>query len=382
MSLACGGNAVAAVVINVNYGRGSGALMHGVWSHDSAASGKASRPAPLAYLGNTWNDFSSPTAVASNLLDSVGKPTGIGLATTMEGGLWDDWSGLGGARLLKSPVASLFAGFKSAFKLTGLNPSHTYDLYIASLHNNDNSPQDFKVGAVDKHVANAGQTLDWKEGQNFLHLAGLKPDGGGNLTAEAKGQQVIINGFQLVDNEAPTPKSPDKNIFTFDFDKLGEAKISGTDITLDVVWGTAVNKLAPAIKFAERATVSPASGSVNDFSKPVSYTVTAEDGSTTVYRVAVTVLPKSPAKEITACNFGAFGPAAIDGDQIHMAVPPSQPLAKLAPTFTISPFATLRPASGNVVDFTRPVTYTVTAQDGSTKTYQVAARSYAASAPA
>ena len=92
MSLAFAGGALAANVINVNYGRGAGAFMQGVWSHDSAASGKASRPAPLAYLGNTWNDFSSPTAVGSNLLDSVGKPTGIGLATTMEGGLWDAWA--------------------------------------------------------------------------------------------------------------------------------------------------------------------------------------------------------------------------------------------------------------------------------------------------
>ena len=100
--------------------------------------------------------------------------------------------------------------------------------------------------------------------------------------------------------------------------------------------------------------------------------------STTVYRVAVTVLPKSSAKEIIACNFGTFGPAVIDGEAIHMAVPASQPLKTLAPTFTISPFATLRPASGSVIDFTRPVTYTVTAQDGSTKAYQVTARSYSA----
>ncbi|MCX6880282.1 MAG: DUF2341 domain-containing protein [Verrucomicrobia bacterium] len=376
--LASAGSATAINVINVNYAGNPSVAMQGTWSYDPAARGTASRVAPMEYLGNTWNDLNTATATASKLLDSVGTPTAVGLATTMEGGFWADWNGLGGARLLKSPVAASYQDFKPAFTLSGLNPGHTYDLYIASLHNNNNNPQDFRVGAVEKHVANGGRNLDWTEGQNYLRLAGLKPDGGGNLTVEGKGQQLIVNGFQLVDNEAPTPKSPDKSVFSFSFGELGTGKISGTDITLDVLWGTAVNKLAPACKIAERATVKPASGSVNNFTKPVSYTVTAEDGSATVYRVAVTILPKSSAKEITACNCGVFGAAAIVGETIHLAVPASQPLKTLAPTFTISPFATLRPASGSANDFTRPLNYTVTAQDGSTKVYQVTARAYSA----
>jgi len=379
LMLAFGGCAMAADVINVNYGGNPGVFMQGVWSHDRAACGSASRVAPLEYLGNTWNDFSSPTATASKLLDSIGRPTGVGLKTTMEGGLWVDWSGLGGARIMQSPVASSFKEYQPAFALSGLNPGHTYDLYIASLHNTNRDPQDYRVGTVVKHLeVDVSGFKDWAEGKNHVHFAGLKPDGGGNLTIEGKGGQVIINGFQLVDNEAATPKSPDKTIFSLNFGELGAAKIAGADITLEVLWGTPVNKLAPTIKIADRATIKPAPGSVNDFTRPVNFTVTAEDGSTTVYRVAVTILPKSSAKEITSCNFGACGVAAIDGEAIHMAVPTSQPLAKLAPTFTLSRFATLQPASGSTHDFTRPVTYTVTAQDGSTKVYQVVARSYAA----
>ncbi|MCF7732541.1 MAG: DUF2341 domain-containing protein [Akkermansiaceae bacterium] len=378
MLLAAPGGATAADVINVNFGGNPSVFMQEVWSYDTAARGTARRVAPLEYLGNTWNDFSSPTATGDNLLDSVGKPTGVGLTTTMEGGLWTDWNGLGGARLLKSPVASSFEDYKPAFKLTGLDPSHTYSLYIASLHNNNNDPQDFRVGAVANHLANGGRNLDWTEGENYVCLADLKSDASGTMTVEGKGRQLLVNGFQLVDNEAPTPKSPDKNVFTFGFGELGQATISGTEIALDVLWGTPVNQLAPTITIAEQATVSPASDRANDFTRPVNYTVTAEDGSTTVYRVVVTILPKSSAKEISACNFGVFGAAAINGESIHMAVPASQPLKTLAPTFTISPFATLRPTSGSVSDFTRPVTYTVTAQDGSTTAYQVTARSYSA----
>ena len=375
--LASAGNAMAANVINVNYGSDASARMQGIWSHDQTACGSASRVAPVAYFGNTWNDFPSPTATASKLLDSVGRPTEVGLTTTMAGGMCSDWTGLGGARLLKSPVTSQYKEFKPAFTLSGLTPGHTYDLYIASLHNDDGGSQDFRVGSVEKHWANSGRNPDWLDGKNFVHLEGLKPDGGGKLTVEGKGAMVIVNGFQLVDNEAPTPKNPDKHVFALGFGELGQAKISGTDITLDVLWGTPINKLVPTIKLAENASVKPSSGSACDFTKPVSYTVTAEDGASTVYRVAVIVQPKSQAKEIAGCNFGAFGAAAIAGDSIHMPVPVGQSLQKLAPTFTIPPFATITPASGSVNDFTKPVTYTVTAQDGTTKNYKVTAQSYA-----
>ncbi len=187
LMLASAGAAVAAAVINVNYSGNPSANMQGVWSHDTAVCGSASRVAPLAYLGNTWNDFSSATATSEKLLDSVGKPTGVGLITTMEGGLWTDWNGLGGARLLKSPVASSFKEYKPAYTLSGLTPAHSYDIYIASLHNNDGGAQDFKVGAVEKHLANGGRNLDWTDGQNFAHLAGLKPDASGKLIVEGKG---------------------------------------------------------------------------------------------------------------------------------------------------------------------------------------------------
>ncbi|MCX6874632.1 MAG: hypothetical protein NTW21_12620 [Verrucomicrobia bacterium] len=43
----------------------------------------------------------------------------------------------------------------------------------------------------------------------------------------------------------------------------------------------------------------------------------------------------------------------------------------LAPTFTLSPGATCNKTSGSARNFRSPVTYTVTAQNGSGKTYTV-----------
>ena len=54
--------------------------------------------------------------------------------------------------------------------------------------------------------------------------------------------------------------------------------------------GTNLSSLAPVIKVSEGAKISPASGSTQDFSQPVKYTVTAEDSKTTrEYTVTLTV---------------------------------------------------------------------------------------------
>ncbi|MEK6753498.1 MAG: hypothetical protein AABZ00_14670, partial [Chloroflexota bacterium] len=64
--------------------------------------------------------------------------------------------------------------------------------------------------------------------------------------------------------------------------------IYGTDITVLVPNGTDVTTLVPTISHTG-ASVSPNSGVAQDFTNPVIYTVTAEDASTQLYTVTVTV---------------------------------------------------------------------------------------------
>jgi hypothetical protein len=54
---------------------------------------------------------------------------------------------------------------------------------------------------------------------------------------------------------------------------------------------------------------------------------------------------------------------------ITIEVPKATNLTNLIPTITVSPEATISPKSGVAADFTNPVSYIVTAQDGSTQTY-------------
>ncbi len=82
--------------------------------------------------------------------------------------------------------------------------------------------------------------------------------------------------------------SSSKDISSFGFPGA-TGVISGTNISVTVPYGTSVTALIPTIAISG-ASVSPATGVAQNFSSPVSYTVTADDASTQVYIVTVTVL--------------------------------------------------------------------------------------------
>ena len=89
----------------------------------------------------------------------------------------------------------------------------------------------------------------------------------------------------------------EKDILTFVLDQQsGDAVINNTNHTVDieVVAGTNITALAPVITLSSGATVNPVSGTPVDFTSPVTYTVTAEDGSSQDWTVTVTVATSVP----------------------------------------------------------------------------------------
>ncbi len=167
-----------------------------------------------------------------------------------------------------------------------------------------------------------------------------------------------------------------KDITSFVFAGLPATTIGTNTVSVTVPFGTAVSSLSPTYTVSSLASGNPVSGTERNFSSPQTYTITAEDNSTKAYTVTVSIAPASSAKDILTCDFGALGPATIAGTNITLTVPPNQNVTSLAPTFTISPLATLSPASGSTQNFTNPVAYTVTAQNGTTQVYTVAVQSY------
>lgn len=99
------------------------------------------------------------------------------------------------------------------------------------------------------------------------------------------------NGQAAATKVAP---SSEKLITSFDFLSLNPEIIGVVDetnyaITLNVPYGTDVRTLTPSIVISPGATVLPASDLSQNFTSPVTYMVTAQDGSTQNYIVKVIV---------------------------------------------------------------------------------------------
>ena len=134
------------------------------------------------------------------------------------------------------------------------------------------------------------------------------------------------------------------------------------DLTLSESWD--ITNLAPDITVSDKATISPDPSIPQDFSQPVTYTVTAENGEERTYTISIS-MPISSEAEIKSFTLaGCEG--VIDGEFITVTVPRGTDLTALAPEIEISHNATVTPASGEVQNFTRRVRYTVTAEDGAT----------------
>ncbi len=145
--------------------------------------------------------------------------------------------------------------------------------------------------------------------------------------------------------------------------------ISGTNIDITVPFGTDVTSLVPSIIHTGKD-VNPPSGVAQDFTSPVTYTVTADDFSTTNYTVSVTVASGS-AKEITSFNIPSIpATGVISGTNIDITVPFGTDVTALVPAITHTG-ANISPASGVAQNFSAAVVYTVTAADTSTQNYTV-----------
>jgi pectate lyase len=151
---------------------------------------------------------------------------------------------------------------------------------------------------------------------------------------------------------------------------------SAGTIAINVPLGTSLTSVIPqAVSISSQASINPPATSAQNFTAPVVYTVTAQNGATKNWTVTVTQVA-SPAKEITAfvLSSSQIGNATINSaaGTIGITMPNTVNLTNISPSsITISANATIAPSATAAQNFTSPVTYTVTAQDGSTKSWTV-----------
>ncbi|MGY5849864.1 DUF4960 domain-containing protein [Salegentibacter sp. F14] len=131
-----------------------------------------------------------------------------------------------------------------------------------------------------------------------------------------------------------------------------------------------IQSLTPNFVIPEGTSVDIASGVSRDFSSPVVYTITSNDGFTAAeYKVIVNQI------EGPKINSFVIGETegVIDNEEntIYLSLPGGTDVSSLSPVITLPEGQSISPESGQEVDFTEPVEYTVTNTEDLTKTYTV-----------
>lgn len=148
----------------------------------------------------------------------------------------------------------------------------------------------------------------------------------------------------------------------------------GKTITVTIPYATDWNTLKSNYTISYDATIAMPNGEDFEHSEttPIQYTVTAENGKDQrTYSVIVKKIPPATGNEIESFYCGSLeGTIDHDAKTITLELPEGS-TKRFAPQITIPEVAVVEPASGVLQDFTEPVFYTVTAQNGDTRTYKV-----------
>lgn len=160
--------------------------------------------------------------------------------------------------------------------------------------------------------------------------------------------------------------------------------VDGRNLSAEVPYGTNLSSMKATFKVSSKFAVVTVGGveqssgkTANDFTLPVEFVVTAQTGDTSRYLANVYSIPDT-AKEINEFSING-NPGIFSGDQILVTFPAgTSDFTSLKAKFETSSEKAEVSVNGNIQtsestrnDFTAPVVYTVTAEDGSTNIYTV-----------
>lgn len=134
----------------------------------------------------------------------------------------------------------------------------------------------------------------------------------------------------------------------------GEIDNQNDKITVTLPYGTAVNAVMPTIEIPQGSVISPASGTVQNFSQPIKYRV--KNGN--IYKdYQVTVQAQVP-----IISFKIDGLSATinhSSKTISLTMPEGTNLTALQPVIEMATGVNINPASGTTINFSSPVQFTV-----------------------
>ncbi|WP_034057939.1 DUF5018 domain-containing protein [Lacinutrix jangbogonensis] len=177
----------------------------------------------------------------------------------------------------------------------------------------------------------------------------------------------------------------DSKILSFNISPNGTEYIGVIDHTNNTVsietMGIEIdNTLIPNISISQGATINPSLNVAQDFSLPISYTVTAENGEQRTYSVIINNTPLSNEKRILSFEVTLDGETfigVIDDTNLTIALESYiLDFSGAVPTLTISENATVNPDTNVPQNFNIGVPYTVTAANGSSNIYTVITKKF------
>ena len=163
-------------------------------------------------------------------------------------------------------------------------------------------------------------------------------------------------------------KSSENKIVSYSIAGI-EGKISGDTISILIPFATELSLVFPEIVVSEFASIIFEPTVLSEGSNK--YVIAAENGDTHVYWVVVRRSPASSRNQITSFKYGGYSGIINDEDNTVTVTIPNSVSASFAPEIIVSEFAVISPASGVMQDFSSPVEYTVTAQNGLSRVYTV-----------
>jgi hypothetical protein len=179
-----------------------------------------------------------------------------------------------------------------------------------------------------------------------------------------KDEEVILNDDNFITSVKLTSGG-----FTKDFE-IKDNEVNGVvPYTIDDL------DLALAITISDKATITPDPGTITSIKEPINFIVTAENGEKKNYVVDIK-RELSPENAIVSFQIKTTlfeTNADIDNETgaINQRVLPNTALTSIETTVIISDRATISPDPKTISDYTNPVVFTVTAENGESKEYQV-----------
>ena len=152
-------------------------------------------------------------------------------------------------------------------------------------------------------------------------------------------------------------------------DAIGAINSDAGVVEITIPYATNLTSAQPEIVISEFATLKSAPDGLSEGDNE--YVIAAENGVERTWTVKITRTPAAKGNNILSFRYGSVqGVINNNTGEITMELPAGT-ATSFAPVIEVSPFATVSPASGVKQDFSKTVTYVVTAENGNRNTYDV-----------